>query len=394
MSATQPITLITATPGGGKTALAVQMMAEAVKQGRPLFMQGIPELRLPYIPLPPVVEWTETRVDPEDPDQRSLPYFTFPEKSLIVIDEAQRIFRVRSAASHVPNHVAAFETVRHTGVTFLLITQSPGFLDSHIRKLVGQHIHLRDVGLLGRWWYEWPEVGNPEAFKSAPIKKKWSLPKSSFGLYKSASLHIKRKYSIPPAMVVMIGAVLLAVLAIWRVYHQVEKKVHPNAEVSAKAGAPSAASGVVGAGVVAGPSPRSSDPAEQLAAFVPVVPGHPESAPAYSALREVKTMPRVVGAVCMGDRCQAFTQQGTDAGLDRSQSRRWLANRPFDPYQEVVPASALEAVREPVLAPGFDSSREPVPAAAAARDGAAEWSGYGGDGLIRHPKPVQSIARN
>jgi zona occludens toxin len=355
-------------------------------------MQGIPELRLPYIPLPPVAEWTEMRVDPEDPDQRSLPYFTFPEKSLIVIDEAQRIFRVRSAASNVPNHVAAFETVRHTGVTFLLITQSPGFLDSHIRKLVGQHVHLRDVGLLGRWWYEWPEVGNPEAFKSAPIKKKWSLPKSSFGLYKSASLHIKRKYSIPPAMVVMIGAIMLAVLAIWRVYHQVEKKVHPDADVSAKAGAPGAASAPVASSAATGV--RSADPAEQLAAFFPVVPGHPESAPAYSALREVKAMPRVVGAVCMGDRCRAYTQQGTDSGLDQMQSRQWLANRPFDPYQEVAPVASADAARDQVLASGVDSSREPVPAAAVVRDGAAEWSGYGGDGLIRHPKPVQSIARN
>jgi zona occludens toxin len=331
MSATQPITLITATPGGGKTALAVSMMAEAVKKGRPVFQQGIPELKLPYIPLPPVADWTEHRTDPEDPDQRHLPYFTFPENALIVIDEAQRIFRVRSAASRVPDHVAAFETVRHTGVTFILITQSPGFLDSHIRKLVGQHVHLRDVGLLGRWWYEWPELGNPEAFKGAPIKKKFALPKSSFGLYKSSSLHIKRQYSIPPAMIVLAVAVVLAVVAIWRVYHQVEKKVHPDAVISASNGAPGAASSVVGASANTGV--RSSDAAEQLAAFVPVVPGHPESAPAYSALRDVKTMPRVVGVACMGKRCQAFTQQGTDAGLDQVQARTWLASRPFDPYR-------------------------------------------------------------
>jgi len=392
MSATQPITLITATPGGGKTALAVQMMAEAVKEGRPLFMQGIPELRLPYIPLPPVAEWTEKRVDPEDPDQRSLPYFTFPEKALIVLDEAQRIFRVRSAASAVPAHVAAFETVRHTGVTFILITQSPGFLDSHIRKLVGQHIHLRDVGLLGRWWYEWPEVGNPEAFKSAPIKKKWALPKSSFGLYKSASLHIKRKYSIPPAMVVMFGAILLAVLAIWRVYHQVDKRVHPDADVSAKAGAPRAASAAVAAAVASGV--RSSDPAEQLAAFVPLVPGHPESAAAYSAMREVKTMPRVVGVACMGKRCQAFTQQGTDAGMNDAQARQWLVNRPFDPYVEASSVVSADVSRDQTVAPVFDTAREQALAVGSVREGAPDWPGYGADGLIRHPKPVQSIARN
>ncbi|WP_455275188.1 zonular occludens toxin domain-containing protein [Ralstonia thomasii] len=392
MSATQPITLITATPGGGKTALAVQMMAEAVKKGRPLFMQGIPELRLPYIPLPPVAEWTEHRVDPEDPDKRPLPYFTFPENALIVVDEAQRIFRVRSAASRVPDHVAAFETVRHTGVTFILITQSPGFLDSHIRKLVGQHVHLRDVGLLGRWWYEWPEVGNPEAFKSAPIKKKWALPKSSFGLYKSASLHIKRKYSIPPAMVVMFGAILFAALAIWRVYHQVDKRVHPDADVSAKAGAPGTASAPVASAVASGV--RSSDPAEQLAAFIPVVPGHPESAPAYSAMRDVKTMPRVVGSVCMGDRCRAYTQQGTDAGLNEAQARQWLVSRPFDPYQEAAPVVSVDAPRDQAQAAGVDAVREQVPVADASRQGAAQWSGYGADGLIRHAKAVQSIARN
>lgn len=50
MSATQPITLITATPGGGKTALAVQMMKAAVDQGRPLFVMGIPELETAVYP--------------------------------------------------------------------------------------------------------------------------------------------------------------------------------------------------------------------------------------------------------------------------------------------------------------------------------------------------------
>jgi zona occludens toxin len=368
MSATQPITLITATPGGGKTALAVKMIAEAVKQGRPVFMQGIPDLKLPYIPLPGVDEWTEIRVDPEDPDQRSLPYFTFPENSLIVIDEAQRIFRVRVPGSRVPDHVAAFETVRHTGVTFLLITQSPAFLDTHIRKLVGQHIHLRDVGMLGRWWYEWPEVGNPEAFRSAPIKKKWSLPKSSFSLYKSASLHIKRKYTVPPAMIIIALCLVIGSFLGYRIYGNLRGKLQPETVAAAKAGeqgdaGKSSSSPVPVAQVKpAGPSPSSNDASEILAAFTPVVPGRPETAPAYAALRQVKVMPRIVGVACMGQRCGAYTQQGTDAGLDQMQSRQWLTNRPFDPYNDQVeaPAAAVEPVVRTAAAGSVPVEREQV----------------------------------
>jgi len=336
MSATQPITLITATPGGGKTALAVEFMQEALAKGRPVFQLGIPELKLPYIPTPPVRDWTEMRIDPEDPDANELPYFTFPENALIVLDEAQRIFRVRSPSSKLPDHVAAFETVRHTGVTFLLMTQNPTFLDTHIRKLVGQHIHLRDVGLRGRWYYEWPECGDPDRYATAPIKKKWSLPKSSFGLYKSASLHIKRKYSVPPAMVVLVACVLLFAILLWRGYGIFASKVgaQPKDDVAALQSAnvpPVPVSPAVASATVS-----ATDGGAYLAAFVPLVPGRPESAPAYESLRQVKDMPVVVGGACSVKICRCYNQQGTDAGLDDKQCREWLRSPPFDPYREPV----------------------------------------------------------
>jgi len=359
MSATKPITLITATGGGGKTALAVSMIQEAIEKGRPVFQLGIPELKLPYIPTPPVKEWTEMRVDAEDPDQNELPYFTFPENALIVLDEAQRIFRVRAPSAKVPDHVAAFETLRHTGVTFLLMTQNPTFLDTHIRKLVGQHIHLRDVGLLGRWYYEWPECGEVERYTTAPIKKKWTLPKASFPLYKSASLHIKRKYSVPPAMLALIVCVLLFAFFVWRGYGAVLNKT---------SGQEKSATAVSGAVVPAVPvtpvssvqasrvSVASTDGAEYLAAFVPTVPGHPESAPAYADLRQVKAMPIVVGGACSGKRCKCYNQQGRDSGLDEKQCREWLASPPFDPYRDPVagPVDAAAAVDSSSVRPSVE----------------------------------------
>jgi zona occludens toxin len=332
-AATLPITLLTATPGGGKTALAVQILQEAAAKGRPIFQLGIPELKLPYIPTPPVKEWTEMRIDPDDPDENELPYFTFPENALIVLDEAQRIFRVRAASSAVPAHVQAFETVRHTGVTFLLMTQNPTFLDSHIRKLVGKHIHLRDAGLLGRWYYEWPECGNVDNFATAPIKKKWALPKESFGLYKSASLHIKRKYSVPPVLAVFLACVLIAIVCAWYVSKRIGSVTNPEA----KAPAVEAVKGVPAPPPVAFGEPKASGPvdgATYLASFVPVAPGRPESAPAYDGLRQVRNMPRVVGGACNKRGCKCYNQQGRDAGLDDKQCKDWLAKPPFDPYQD------------------------------------------------------------
>lgn len=333
LQADRPIMLITATPGGGKTALAVQIMKEAVDAGRPLYVMGIPDLLLPHFPCPPIPEWTESRTDPDNPEL-SLPFFTFPENSLIVLDEAQRVFRLRAAASKVPDHVAAFETVRHTGVTFLLITQHPNFIDSHIRNLVGQHIHLRDVGLLGRRYYEWPECSDPKTFQSAPIKKKFTLPKASFGLYKSASMHIKRNYTMPPALMFLIFALVSVLAGCFYLYNSIDKKIHPNKDKPVLENVQSAASGQTTIQPNAPGQQTPPDPVAMLVEFKPAVPGRPETAPAFDTLRVVKAMPVVVGCIQTPNRCTCQNQQGLDAGLDRLQCEQWLQNPPFDPYTE------------------------------------------------------------
>lgn len=331
LQADKPILLITATPGGGKTALAVQVMQEAIAQDRPVFVMGIPELKLPHSTLPPVAEWTELRPDPDNPGL-DLPFFTFPENALIVIDECQRVFRLRSSASKVPDHVAAFETVRHTGVTFVLITQSPKFIDSHIRELVGQHVHLRDVGMLGRHYYEWPEAADIKSWSTAPIKKRWKIPKESFALYKSASLHIKRTYTLPPALVILMVSALLVIAGGWYMWGSISKRITP--PVAPVAPVAFSANSPVQPGPVSSGQPVSSDPVAMLQEFVPVVPGRPETAPAYDALRVVKVMPHVVGCVQTVTRCTCLNQQGLDAGLDGLQCRAWLSNPPFDAYTD------------------------------------------------------------
>lgn len=325
----KPITLMTGLPGSGKTALIVKYIKEATDAGRPVFQLGIPELKLPHWPVPPIEEWTELRPDP-DHSSLMLPYFTFPENSLIVLSEAQRVYRPRPSGSKIPDHVAAFETVRHTGVTFIFDTQHPDFLDAHIRKLVGQHIHLLDHGLLGRKHYEWPYCGRPEDFKSAPIKKGYSLPSEIFGLYKSSSLHIKRKYTLPPAIVTLALCVLLILgLGFWG-YRSYQKKLEP-LQLSQQHREEAAQQNQ---NIPMAPAVLPVTMESILSDRQPRVQSLPESAPIYDALRVAKTMPAVVGCVQTKTRCSCQNQQGLDAGLDDMACRAWITSPPFDPYRD------------------------------------------------------------
>ncbi|OIQ91153.1 zonular occludens toxin (Zot) [mine drainage metagenome] len=187
------ITIITGVPGMGKTALVVQMLLEEEKKAqRPLFVMGIPSLLIEHVPAPPVIEWTHPVPDKDDPELL-LQYYSFPPNSILIVDEAQRVFRARSSGSKVPNHVQALETHRHTGLDIWLLTQKPHLIDSNVRELCGRHIHIRD-SILGRRLYEWPEyrdVGNISNLKDA-VKRRYSPPKEAFAYYKSAEIHTKQ----------------------------------------------------------------------------------------------------------------------------------------------------------------------------------------------------------
>ena len=68
--------------------------------------------------------------------------------SVLVVDEAQEFFPVRSGKDKVPVYAAKFERHRHDSFDVILITQHPNFLDIHIRRLAGHHTHY--FNFLGR----------------------------------------------------------------------------------------------------------------------------------------------------------------------------------------------------------------------------------------------------
>lgn len=334
------ITLITGAPGAGKTAALVSMLAELGKE-RALYVHGIPDLQVPHVTLDDPAAWPDT----------------VPDGSVVIIDEVQTVWRPSGPTQKVPEHIAKLETHRHRGLDFYIITQGPNLVHSNVRALVGRHVHLRDIGVFGRWWYEWPETADNcrTGWKNAPLKKKYRLPKQIFGQYKSASLHVKPVRSFPRVLFVLIAALLGAAYLAWSSYASIQAKMappKPSAQSPAIAGA---------SGAVVPPAPVVAPFLHDEAGFTPRVAGKPETAPAYDQLRQVVNMPLVVGALCMRDKCVCYTQQGTDAGLTHAQCRAWLNTPTFDPYTVKVQAVASAPGTPSVGTPSKQAETAPAP---------------------------------
>ncbi len=303
------ITLVTGAPGNGKTAHVVDMLID-LSGKRPIFIDGIPDLAIEHEPCPPVVDWTISVPDTSSSQGQKLS-FTFPPNSLVVIDEAQRVYRPRAASSRVPPEVAAFETHRHLGIDFILITQHPSLLDSNIRRLIGRHIHIRNTAF-GRYRYEWAECGDPDNKTSRDIaaSTRYSLPKRAFNRYKSAELHTKTKIKLPMyAWVFLFSLISIAGIA-WYMTHRIAAKMKPET--------PGLERVTQSSGASIQSSPAAHDPREPMterewvAQQQPRVSGFPHSAPMFDQLTQATEVPEPVG--CMDSKrtgCKCYTQQGT-----------------------------------------------------------------------------------
>lgn len=313
------LTLFTGNPGAGKTAQMVCELEKLLKAepGRPVYVDGVNGLTIPHTPID-ASKW----------------HTDLPDGALMLVDEAQRLWRPSGPGQKPPPEVQAMETHRHRGIDIWMTTQGPRLLHQNIRALIGRHIHLRDTGFLGRWWYEWSECNEGLAWKTCPNKARHKLPRHIFHLYKSASLHTKTSRRIPPLLYVAAVALVVLVVLVGMFIRSLSSKgaTGAKAEPATVSTAGVAASAPSMGRVQVNAQPHTSDPT----AFVARWSNRPESAPAYDEILRVKVAPRVVGGWCVGEdqrECRCVTQQGT-AVLTSDQCREWLRSPPFDPFRE------------------------------------------------------------
>lgn len=329
------IILQTGVPGSGKTSSIVNMLMtdesythftdkDGVKKKRPLFVNGIPELKIEH------EELSDEQIKSQ-PFQDYLPY-----GSLVIIDEAQRLMGTRSAASKVPPFIEALATHRHHGLDIVLITQHPSFLDSFVRRLVQRHMHV-SIKPVGRKLYEWNEcVDQPDSNVNIAkaIERTFVVPKKSFGMYKSAEVHTKPKRRIPKSLIFVVLFIPLLIGFTIYTINNMSKRFSAHEQQTTST---TAASDVDGTEPKT--SPATADIGQNLKPedFVPVLAEKPESKPIYNGVRQVKTFEYPVGCVDGGKSgCTCYSSQGTPLKeITKAMCKDYAKNGlPFNPYKD------------------------------------------------------------
>ena len=191
------ITLITAVPGSGKSLYMVGRILKWLEEGRAVYA-NINGLNIPGVH-PSPDDWRDT-----------------PEGSVVIYDECQEPHLYPSNAK--PGEVTdprlkAMEKHRHTGHDLVFATQSPTFVHHHVRKLVGEHIHLyRPNGMQGANIYTWSGFActdpNDRREQERADHQLWKFPREHFNLYKSATVHT-HKFRFPRKIGILLGIIAL-----------------------------------------------------------------------------------------------------------------------------------------------------------------------------------------
>lgn len=299
------ITFISGAPGTGKTACLIDLLLDHTKD-RALFACNVEGLLLDHVELKDPFNWM-TEV---------------PDGALVVIDEVQRFWRTGGSGSSLPASIAALETHRHRGLDFYILSQGPNLIHANVRALVGRHIHLRNVGILGRHWYEWPECCDTvrTSWKTAPIKHSYKLPKRAFQYYKSASMHVKPVFGFPRALIIASLAIAGCLFLGWNFYKSVFAK-KPVISPSSSAESSLSSTSV----------PSAPVQIDERVSFIPLIKGRPWTAPAYEHLRVVVSMPNITSAICVNDDCKCFNGSYR-LDITAQDCKVWSIERPFNPY--------------------------------------------------------------
>lgn len=326
--------LFTGAPGASKTSHVIDKYID--EKSRPIFYYNIAlndegRSKLGWI------EYTQEQVLNWQNE--------LPTNAILIVDECQRVWPVRSSSKPVPESCTAMETHRHQGVDIVLITQHPGLIDSHIRKLVNEHYHFsRPFGMpFAVQYHSGSGVVSPDSRSELAqcTQSKKPLPKRVWPLYKSAEVHT-HKAKVPNVVYFIVFAALLAVYLIWKFL---------NSYGPSEADSLNNDSSVVQS-VPSMPAPVSSRSEDVSWAYLltPEIAGVPFTAPLYreEAMR-VSDVPRIAGCVLIGDRCRCYTQQGTPiADIPKAVCEQYLSSPPFNHMRQPEPVNYQAASSSPV----------------------------------------------
>ena len=168
----------------------------------------------------------------------------------------------------------------------------------------------------------------------------FKLPADIFSLYKSADVHIDIKRKKPLSFYASIGAIIFAVILGSYAAYRVSQKTDTPQPLPVS--------------LVDHSQPSQEPPKglEALPDFKPVVENHPETAPAYAHLLQVKSAPTLAGCIKSKNSCKCYTAQATPYPATYLQCLEHVMNLHFNPYASpsapsvVSPANDHAAVKQ------------------------------------------------
>lgn len=336
------IYLHTGQPGAGKTLLTLDMVRSRAKaENRPVFYAGIEILKPELFPGWQVLENPERWMD-------------CPDGAIIIHDECQTLYRPRGNGAQVPEYVARFETHRHNGWDIYLITQHPMLVDSNIRRLAGEHMHVvRAFGAKMATLHRWGQVKEQcDKTRSDSVSTTRAYPAELFDAYKSATVHT-HKTRIPARMLfLLLIPALLGLLAWWFATWYQSKANGEQFESLTDRGAGSevTAARVPSLGSGSGrPGPKST--AEWLREHEPRVVGLPHTAPVYDQVVRVAEAPYPQICIASASRCVCYTQQGTRMGVPDELCRRIAQDGYFVAWQSSMPTQQARGMHAAAATP-------------------------------------------
>lgn len=335
------IELVTGLPGAGKTLITLcRVKALAEKEGRSVFYSGIADLKLPWAELDKGEDWHQV-----------------PPRSIVVIDEAQRTFRVRAPGSQVPEHVAKLETHRHSGVDLVLITQHPMLLDTNVRRLVGRHIHtVRAFGAKFATLHEWGNVKEQcDKSRADSMQSKWFFPKAAYDWYKSAEAHThKLRFPLRLLWLLLVPVVLVA--AAMAFYRWQSSAVERSQDALKKStGIDTAQGSAPGGG-------KAVSLRNYMESYAPRIAGLAYTAPAYDDSTKPVRAPYPAACVSWpGKGCRCYTSQATRLDVPRAMCEDIAATGFFVAWEEREREKPRERDKQAVAGskPGEEGVRPP-----------------------------------
>jgi zona occludens toxin len=292
---------------------------------REVYYFGINELKLNWLPF-------------DDPQK----WYELPHKAIIVIDEAQKHFRLRQPKDKLPLYASEVEDHRHKGWDIVLITPDARFIDHHIRRHIYSHKHIeRKFGTESAVILEWQGFGDYEDYHSRALATKtpYLFPKKYYGAYKSAEIHTaKRKipkmvFVIPLIIAFIIGCIYLLISTLMGI------------------GEPDTPVDTDSVGLIDSAMNQFKPQQKQFLTFAnnlqPEIESIPQSAPFYRELYKAKSYPKpqcITSA--KRDRCFCNSQQGSRMNVSHRMCLNYVDNGYFDPTIEDKEGRASYASRE------------------------------------------------